>query len=1050
MAHFLPYFRKFLLFFYSILLLGFFNIAVKAQTTKLVGTGTLNGGSIFAINLNGSDPEKWVDFSTPYNSVSNLIESNSLLWGTINGGESGQGILFTLNLDGTGFNIVYVFEGTAGSGLFASLLESNGKIWGTTSSGGANGLGTIFSINKDGTGFSKVHDFESTTGGNPNCGLIESNGKLWGTTSSYGSNGFGVIYSLNLDGTGYIVVHNFEYDKGSQPLSELVESGGQLWGTTSQGGLYNNGVIFSINTDGTLFTVHEDFFSSKGKYPKGKLLVYNDELWGTASGTIGVVFSIKNDGSSYTEKIEMKDYNLENPEGDLILSDGKFWGTTTRGGTNGYGAIFNMNPDGTGFTVVHEFNKENNNGAYPKNSLFESNGKLWGTTLNGGVANLGTIFSIEKDGSNFKLVYDCNNPKGYKPIGTFTEKNRKLWGVTKEGGNYGKGTVFSVGTDGANHNVLHHFDGDMGRDPDGSLLSIGAAFYGVTTYGGSNDEGTLYRMDDDGSNFEILHHFELSTGQRPKGQLIKLNDKLWGTTISGAANGYGGIFSIKTDGTEYEINYDFTHLIAQAALIVNEGIIWGTTAIGGENNLGTVFSFDPSSDNFSQKHDFNTAVGSYPYGSLLTVGGKFLGLAAQGGSNGLGSLYSMNLDGSSFVENFPFESENGKYPYGSLIESNGFLWGLTFSGGTNDLGVVFRLNLDGSNYTVILNLDSSVTGGRPQFSSLTGVTIKENQVIDFTLNDKTYGDDSYTFFATSNTTNDILFSSSDSDVVLINGTKGTILSAGEVTISASQAETDSYYAGSMDQSVNVSKASLTATADDQSKTYGEANPKFAISYEGFKNGDDESDLDNAPIASTAADATSDVGAYAIGLGEGTDKNYDIVVSAGNLTVTKASLKVSAIDETITKGDEIPDFKLSYVGFVNDDNESEITSPSISTAATQTSETGTYDITLSGGEATNYVLTLVNGTLTIEELVNILSVKNKGVEIATYPNPTSNSFQLSEGTDIKRLLIYTQNGNLVKEFENPQSSYDIQSLKPGLYTILIESTDQMTSRKLIKQ
>src|SRR6266567_268132 len=44
-----------------------------------------------------------------------------------------------------------------------------------------------------------------------------------------------------------------------------------------------------------------------------------------------------------------------NPSGNLILSGNILYGTASQGGSWGYGAVFAVNADGTGFTNLHSF-----------------------------------------------------------------------------------------------------------------------------------------------------------------------------------------------------------------------------------------------------------------------------------------------------------------------------------------------------------------------------------------------------------------------------------------------------------------------------------------------------------------------------------------------------------------------------------------------------------------------------------------------------------------------------------------------------------------------
>ena len=96
----------------------------------------------------------------------------------------------------------------------------------------------------------------------------------------------------------------------------------------------------------------------------------------------------------------------------------------------------------------------------------------------------------------------------------------------------------------------------------------------------------------------------------------------------------------------------------------------------------------------------------------------------------------------------------------------------------------------------------------------------------------------------------------------------------------------------------------------------------------------------------------------------------------NFTIDKAPLTVTAQSYTITQGDPLPTYELTYSGFVNNETSSVLTTqPTISCAATSDSAPGTYDITVSGGSASNYTFTYVNGTLTIEGAMGITTTDN---------------------------------------------------------------------------
>src|SRR5207249_1176659 len=146
-------------------------------------------------------------------------------------------------------------------------------------------------------------------------------------------------------------------------------------------------------------------------------------------------------------------------------------------------------------------------------------------------------------------------------------------------------------------------------------------------------------------------------------------------------------------------------------------------------------------------------------------------------------------------------------------------------------------------------------------------------------------------------------------------------------------------------SLTLTKASLTVTADNKSRVYGYANPVFTASYGGFKNGETlaTSGVTGSPSLATTATATSSVagGPYTITAAAGTlaAGNYSFSFANGQLTVTPASLTVTADDKSRVYGDANPVFTASYGGFKNGETlaTSGVTgSPSLATTTTGTS------------------------------------------------------------------------------------------------------------------
>lgn len=210
---------------------------------------------------------------------------------------------------------------------------------------------------------------------------------------------------------------------------------------------------------------------------------------------------------------------------------------------------------------------------------------------------------------------------------------------------------------------------------------------------------------------------------------------------------------------------------------------------------------------------------------------------------------------------------------------------------------------------------------------------------------------------------------------------------------------------------NITTATLTVTANNTNRTYGATNPAFTVGYSGFASGDGTSVLTGAPSLSTTATTISQVpgSPYPITVTQGTlsAANYSFSFANGNLTVTPATLTVTAIDQSRPYGITNPVLTVSYTGFVNGETTNVLNgNPSLSTAAVSNSPPGTYPIQVATGtlSATNYSFGFDNGTLTVSSLPVLLTIQlsvgttNMVVLGAVGLTPTS-TYQILGSTDL---------------------------------------------------
>ena len=150
------------------------------------------------------------------------------------------------------------------------------------------------------------------------------------------------------------------------------------------------------SADGQTLTVLRNLGMSDGYTPYGNLILTGNVLYGTSlsggSAGKGSVFKINTDGSGYTLLKNFDSAGPNSPMGRPVLSGGTLYGSTLTDGTDAAsrGAVFKINTDGSGYTVLKHF--ASTNGAGPHGGLTLSGATLYGTTYYGGVWDLGTVF----------------------------------------------------------------------------------------------------------------------------------------------------------------------------------------------------------------------------------------------------------------------------------------------------------------------------------------------------------------------------------------------------------------------------------------------------------------------------------------------------------------------------------------------------------------------------------------------------------------------------------------------------------------------------------
>ena len=374
------------------------------------------------------------------------------------------------------------------------------------------------------------------------------------------------------------------------------------------------------------------------------------------------------------------------PNGALcVANDGVLYGTATRGGTNGQGTIFRLNPDGTGFQVLHSFQAlptlfagaPNEDGAYPDGALIQGpEGQLFGTASQGGPGGSGTIYALQPDGTGYHVLHVFSpmhgpyvNQEGGHPENLLFGQDGKLYGATTLGGADGGGVLFALRPDGTGFTILHVFPAVErshnvnnvnagGSHPQARLTQDKAGLlYGTTNIGGTSGYGTIFRMSPDGSGFQILHHFartESGNGSRPgSGCVLGQDGFLYGTTDDGGANDSGVLYKMGVDGHDFKVLHEFSSPRTvsddgggpRAPLVLTPGgSLYGSTVMGGTQGSGALFQIAADGTGFQAFHGLENTEGTSVRAALVPgQDGSLYGAAENGGPNGAGSLFRLTL-----------------------------------------------------------------------------------------------------------------------------------------------------------------------------------------------------------------------------------------------------------------------------------------------------------------------------------------------------------------------------------------------------------------------
>jgi len=212
------------------------------------------------------------------------------------------------------------------------------------------------------------------------------------------------------------------------------------------------------------------------------------------------------------------------------------------------GVVFKVSPSGKE-TTVYNFNFLGGDGGFPAGGslIADSAGNLYGVTEVGGSGGAGTVYKIDRTGTETILANFDYSSTGAQPYGSLLlDAQGNIYGTTLFGGNFNEGEAFKVDTSG-NLTALYSFsgiDGD-GVIPNGGLVQDSAGnLYGTTGGGGKDFFGTVFKIDPSGTE-TILRSFSNRDGRTPESGLAQDSQgNLYGTAQYGGAYGGGIVFKL--------------------------------------------------------------------------------------------------------------------------------------------------------------------------------------------------------------------------------------------------------------------------------------------------------------------------------------------------------------------------------------------------------------------------------------------------------------------------------------------------------------------------
>lgn len=363
--------------------------------------------------------------------------------------------------------VIHSFSGPDGALPKAGLTIRGGKLYGTTWAGHeGSGWGGVFQLRLH-NGFWIFQDLHVFDGQPLDRVVFGPNGTLYATSpSNLVSYYYGYIFNITIPvnvcatvGCTWPASVVFAFGGGSdgatpQGAALVFDRAGNMYGTTSAGGS-GNGTVYTVTPSGTQSVINSFAGAPDGATPYSGVIfdsvgnLYGVTEAGGASGN-GAVYKLSPNGGGWSEQVIYSftgGSDGSTPIGGLVMDGaGNLYGTTASGGSGGGGTIFELSPNGGGWTysLLASFNGTATCGPWAEPS-FDSAGNLCGTTLCDGATGKGNIWELVNSGNGwtYDSLHDFSGTDGNRSYSTVAfDASGNLYGTTASGGANGIGEVW--------------------------------------------------------------------------------------------------------------------------------------------------------------------------------------------------------------------------------------------------------------------------------------------------------------------------------------------------------------------------------------------------------------------------------------------------------------------------------------------------------------------------------------------------------------------------------------------------------------------------------